>query len=78
MTTPYEQAVGRIAQTPELEPYREAILYDWHEGDDHYVWAATCPIAELLDWAQAVEADKPEPSCEGSIEDTSPQEELER
>jgi hypothetical protein len=50
----YEQAAARIDATPELEPYRNAILYRWQKGAAHYEWAATCDLAELLSWAQAV------------------------
>ena len=50
----YEQAAARIAAMPELEPYRDAILYGWHKGAAHYEWVATCELAELLSWAQAV------------------------
>jgi hypothetical protein len=50
----YERAAARIDGTPELEPYRDAILYGWHKGAAHYEWAATCELAELLPWAQAV------------------------
>jgi hypothetical protein len=53
----YEQAAARIAATPELEPYRDAILLDWPEGDAHFTWAATCDLAELLSWAESVTAD---------------------
>jgi hypothetical protein len=54
----YEQAVARIDATPELEPYRDTILYDWPEGDEHYDWAATCDLAELVSWAEAVATDE--------------------
>ena len=50
----YERAAARIDATPELEPYRDAILYGWHKGDARYEWVATCELAELLPWAQAV------------------------
>jgi len=50
----------RIANEPELQPYRWTILYDWTEGDEHWQWAATAPVAEIVDWAETVEqaADK--------------------
>jgi hypothetical protein len=54
----YEQAVARIDATPELEPYRDTILYDWPEGNEHYDWAATCDLAELVSWAEAVATDE--------------------
>jgi hypothetical protein len=50
----FEQAAARIDATPELAPYRDAILYGWHKGAAHYEWVATCELAELLSWAQAV------------------------
>ena len=51
----YQMVVARIALTPELEPYRDAILAAWPEGDAHFGWAATCDLAELLSWAADVQ-----------------------
>ena len=45
----------RISKNPELEPYREVLLYDWDEAD-HADWVATAPIAEIIDWAETVSA----------------------
>jgi hypothetical protein len=49
-TPAYDVAAGRIAATPELEPYRDIILAD--SPEDHCIWAATCPLDELLGWAK--------------------------
>ena len=50
----YAQAVARIDATPELEPYRNAILiYDWYEGTAHHEWAATASVGEIIDWAKS-------------------------
>lgn len=54
----YDQAAARIGATPELEQYRDTILYDWPEGDAHYEWAATCDLAELVSWAEAATTDE--------------------
>jgi len=51
----YERAEKRINETLELQPYRATCLYDWPEGDGHYTWVATAPLAEIIDWAIAVE-----------------------
>ena len=51
-----QDAESRIDQTPELEPYRDTILYDWPEGDEHWQWACTAPVAEIVNWAETVEA----------------------
>ena len=53
---PYLRAEDRISSTPELEEHRETILYGWEEGDEHYEWAATCDLAELISWAETVES----------------------
>ena len=53
----YEEAATRINTTPELEAFKDVILADWPEGDSHFTWAATCPLAELISWAQAVARD---------------------
>ena len=50
-------AEKRIDETPELQPYRDTCLYDWPEGDGHFNWIASAPVAEIVDWAQAVEID---------------------
>lgn len=56
----YEAAAARIDTTPELDAFRDVILHDWPEGDAHFTWAATCDLAELLSWAQAVARDAEE------------------
>jgi len=55
MSTVYEEAVARIDATPELEPYRETILYDWNEGDDHYLRVVTSTVDEIVGWAVTIE-----------------------
>jgi len=55
MSDKYDKASARIDATPELEKHRKTILYDWEEGDEHYEWAATCDLAELISWAETVE-----------------------
>jgi hypothetical protein len=51
--TAYAQAAARIDETPAIEKYRDIILADWPERDEHYAWAATCDFAELVTWADA-------------------------
>ena len=54
-TSAYDRAVARVDATPELAPYRDLLVeYDWPEGDEHYLWVATTPVAELVDWAKTV------------------------
>lgn len=53
----YERVVQRIEDTPELEPHRDMILHEWPNWNEHLVWAATYPVAEIVDWAQSVDAD---------------------
>jgi len=50
----YEDAERRVNETPELEPHRDTILYDWDEAE-HWEWVCTAPVAEIVSWARAVE-----------------------
>ena len=54
----HERASERVAATPELDAHSEHVLYDWPEGDDHWEWVATAPVAEILAWCRDTE---PEP-----------------
>ena len=56
-TLAYQRAAIRINQTPELEPYRDTLLYDWNDGDEHLDWVASAPVDELVSWAKLVEKD---------------------
>ena len=56
-TVDYKRAEQRINDTPELQPHRETCLHEWAEGDEHYEWIATAPIAEIVSWAQTIESD---------------------
>lgn len=47
-------AEARVSAESELAPHAEIIFYDWHEGDNHLQWIATAPVAEIVDWAEAV------------------------
>ena len=49
-------AQKRVDDTPELQPYREIIFYDWIEGNEHIRWVATAPIREILDWCETIES----------------------
>jgi len=53
MNEVYEQARRRVQDTPQLAEHEAFILADWPEGDDHWRWVATAPMAEVVDWAQA-------------------------
>jgi ribulose-5-phosphate 4-epimerase/fuculose-1-phosphate aldolase len=49
-----EDAKARIDATPELDAHSDTILYDWYE-EDHWEWVCTATVAEIVDWAEAVE-----------------------
>jgi hypothetical protein len=49
----YDQAKRRVQDTPELAEHEAFILDDWPEGEDHWQWVATAPVAEIVDWAEA-------------------------
>ena len=53
----YVKAERRVSDTPELEAHHETIFADWPEGDEHYEWIATAPVAKIVDWAEAIEAE---------------------
>lgn len=50
-----EDAKARVDATPELAKHRATILYDWPEGAEHWEWVCTAPVAEIVDWSEAVE-----------------------
>jgi len=51
---------ARIANTPDLQPWEDIILYDWPEGDEHLNWALTAPAGEIISWAQDIRRNEPE------------------
>lgn len=51
---PIDAAHERVNSTPELEPYDDVIFADWAEGDEHWRWIATAPVAEIIDWVETV------------------------
>lgn len=53
----YERMIARIDAEPELDAHRDTITYDWPNAEEHYEWVATAPIAEIVDWAETVEAE---------------------
>jgi hypothetical protein len=52
----YMTVVARFDATPELLPYRDTILNGRGNAESHYVWAATCNLDELLNWAEIAKA----------------------
>lgn len=56
MLTFREQAQMRIDNDSRLGKYEATIMYDWAEDDQHWLWVMTAPVAEIVDWAEAVEA----------------------
>ncbi|MBN1889451.1 MAG: hypothetical protein JW850_15765 [Thermoflexales bacterium] len=53
--TIFDQAKERVENSPELQPYRHVVLYDWPEGAEHYKWVASAPASEIISWAQVVD-----------------------
>ena len=51
-----EQARQRVSSTPELDDYNDVIFYDWPNWREHMQWIATAPVAEIVDWAETVDA----------------------
>ncbi len=51
-----EQAKQRVEHTPELAAHADTILYPWSEGEEHWRWVVAAPVAEIVEWAENVEA----------------------
>jgi hypothetical protein len=51
-----QQARTRVENTPELGSHDTTIFYDRPNWDEHMEWIATAPVAEILNWAETVEA----------------------
>lgn len=51
-----QQTRERVNNTPELSKHEATIFYNWNETD-HLEWIATAPVAEIVAWAEAVEAE---------------------
>ncbi len=53
-----DAAMARVNTTPQLVPHKPTIFADWNEGDEHWRWIASAPVAEIVAWAEVVEGDK--------------------
>jgi len=53
MATLYDQAVARVDSEPRMAPYRDFILADWPEGDEHWQWVIDTATDEIIDWAES-------------------------
>lgn len=48
-------AEARVAQTPELQPYRDLLLdYGWTNQDEHLAWVACAPVEVIVQWCEAI------------------------
>lgn len=65
----YDAMVARIDSTPELEQYRDILLYDWQEGAEHWEWASTAPLAEVIDWCEGIRKDEALQTLEDSLKE---------
>jgi hypothetical protein len=54
----YDAAAMQVEREPDLLPYRETILHEWTEGDDHWQWVITAPVAEIVEWATTVASEQ--------------------
>jgi hypothetical protein len=55
----YRKAKERVDSTPELEPYRADILYDWPEGEEHWQWVVNADVQEIVTWAEQFNVSPP-------------------
>lgn len=53
----YMKAEDRVDFSPTLKPYKEIILADWPEGDDHWRWVASADESEIENWASTIAKD---------------------
>jgi len=49
-----ETAERRVNASPKLSQYRDTIMYDWPEGNEHWRWVINAPVTEIVDWAESV------------------------
>jgi hypothetical protein len=54
-TALYDRASARVEIESELWPYKDTILADWPEGDEHWHWVAEASTNEILTWAEIVQ-----------------------
>ncbi len=52
----HEMAKARFSTTPQLAQYETVIFADWPEGDEHWRWIASAPVAEIVAWAKLIKA----------------------
>ena len=64
----YDAASERIDNTPELEQYRDIILYDWQEGAEHWSWIARAKTEEIVAWCESIRKDERLQALEDSTE----------
>lgn len=59
-TTPeFDTAARRVDSTPSLQPYRDLLVeYCWPNQDEHLIWVATAPEAEIISWAEDCRRDE--------------------
>jgi hypothetical protein len=49
------QAERRVTNSQQLSKYRDTIMYDWPEGNEHWRWVLTASVSEIIDWSKTVE-----------------------
>jgi hypothetical protein len=52
--TPREKAQDRVREWNQLQAYEPEIMYDWPEGDEHWLWVCTAPVQEIVEWAASI------------------------
>jgi hypothetical protein len=53
----YFDAARRVENSPKLRPYKDIILGDWPEGDDHLRWVIEAKVSEIVAWAKQIRED---------------------
>lgn len=55
-----DQVIARIADLADtLKPFEDLLLHDSGYGEEHYLWAAAAPLAEVLRWCRLVRSGVP-------------------
>ena len=52
----FDQARDRVLNSPPLYPYREFVLANWPEDEEHWEWVLSATEQDILDWCEAGEA----------------------
>jgi hypothetical protein len=50
----YTNALDRVERSDVLKPYKDIIMHDWSEGDDHLRWVIEEDEKDIEYWAKCI------------------------